>query len=102
MSLKYTNSVYKNSMAYFRATLFGVEHHLRKKIPIFIEDKWWEQANPEEEEAHTQIENSVKILSSPNFPNKSVVWDYRKDDQHPFQYINKKHDLPGFGGSNYC
>ena len=51
-SLKDGDSVQKNSMAHFWGTRFWVVYHLSKKISIFIEDKWGEDANPEEEEAH--------------------------------------------------
>ena len=60
-------------MTNFWATIFWMVYPLGKKIAIFIDEKWREGSTPEEEEAHAQVENCVKMFSSPYFNGKSVV-----------------------------
>jgi hypothetical protein len=43
-------------------------YHLLQKIAILIGEQGRENSIPEEVETHAEIENSVKMLSSPYFP----------------------------------
>ena len=53
------DSVKENSVTNPGPSSIGLVKNFFRKVPILIDGEWRENAAPEEEEAHAEVENSV-------------------------------------------
>ena len=85
VSLQNENSVHEMPKTGCWTTCPWLCYHLLQKIAILIDEKGSEDSTPEEVEAHAEVENTVQMLSSHNFTNKSIVWENRNQNKYPFE-----------------
>ena len=83
--LGYQASVDKNPITKILVTRIGFLDHSFQQIAILIDEKRGEEAAPEEEEAHAEVENRVKMFSSQYFPDKDIAGNSAENGVYPFQ-----------------
>ena len=73
MNLKEKYPVQDKSVTDVGGWICGARNHLFQQVAIVIDGERSEDTAPKKNEAHTQIENSVKFFPSPYFPDKCVI-----------------------------